>query len=287
MKKITIFLLALIMTLGLTAYLLKDRFSLKNIEYDGVLDEQYSPPALNLEEEKHLNTLLQQSFSYLGKGHQSYAFLSEDQQHVIKFFKFTYLKPSWFSTKKQEKSRQKKLRRMFIGYRVAYERDRDNTGVIFVHLAKTTHLNKKLTVKDNFGFSHLVDLDGAYFVIQKKAMVTRHVLQDLLSRHDLKTFKQRIDQLFDLYISEYTRGLFDSDHNIMSNTGFLNDKAIRIDVGRLSVQTDMQKPEVYNPDLKKIISKRIDRWLKINHPKDYNELHDYIESKLNFHAKRQ
>jgi hypothetical protein len=286
MKKITILFLILALALGLTAYFLNDSFSLKNIEYEGDLEEEYSPPPLSPKEEEELNAILQQSFSYLGKGHQSYAFLNEDQRYVLKFFKFTYLKPSWFSAKKQEKTRQKKLRRMFIGYRIAYEKDRDNTGVLFVHLSKTSNLKRKITVKDRFGLSHSVDLDRVFFVIQQKAKMTRHVLQDLLDRRDLEAFKQRLHQLFDLYLSEYQRGLFDGDHNIMSNTGFLPARAIRIDVGRLAIRSEMQEPEVYMKDLRKVVTKRIDKWVKINYPKDYDELHEYIESTLNSYAKK-
>jgi hypothetical protein len=117
-------------------------------------------------------------------------------------------------------------------------------------------------------------------VIQQKAIMTKKVLKDLLNQGDLEAFKLRLDQLIALYLSEYSRGLFDGDHNILSNTGFLPDQAIRIDVGRLALRQEFKNPDIYGKDLRKILSKRIDRWIKSGYPQYYHELHQAIESKL-------
>src|SRR5262249_38940175 len=206
MKKI--FVIAVILLVA-AVLLLWDSFSISNITFEG--EVEYVPPLmLNATDQAKVDAILDQPFTYLGKGHQSYAFLSGDGQYVLKFFKFTYLRPSWF---KSEATRQKKLKRMFIGYHTAYAYDRDNTWILFVHLAKSTNLNQTLTVSDRFGIPHTIDLDHVYFVIQQKAMMTKAVLKDLLNRGDLETFKIRLDQLIGLYLSEYRRGLFDGDHN--------------------------------------------------------------------------
>lgn len=261
-------------------YFLHDRFSIENISYNDAVGDY---PAPNMTQD--ISTILDQPFTYLGKGHQSYAFISSDGQHVLKFFKFSYLKPAWHNgwlsvSRKQELVKQKKLKRVFAGYNTAYTIDQDNTGVQYVHLNKSSNLNKKIIVQDLFGLSHTVDLDHVYFIIQKKASVTRKVLKELLDKGDLEGFKTRIGQLLDMYISEYKRGLIDGDHNIMSNTGFLPDKAIRIDVGRLNIRPEIQDPQVYMKDLRKVVSKRIDKWLKFNYPREYVTLHNDIELKL-------
>lgn len=266
----------IVIVLFVGVFFLWDSFSLRNITYDGEV-ENVPPLSLDEKEQTKVDAILNQPFTYLGKGHQSYAFISGDGQYVLKFFKFTYLRPSWFI---RETTRQKKLKRMFIGYHLAYTYDRDNTGMVFVHLSKSTNLMKTLTVADQFGIHHSVNLDHVFFVIQQKAIMTKKVLKDLLNQGDLEAFKLRLDQLIALYLSEYSRGLFDGDHNILSNTGFLPDQAIRIDVGRLALRQEFKNPDIYGKDLRKILSKRIDRWIKSGYPQYYHELHQAIESKL-------
>ena len=245
LRRSLIFAGSLVLIFGLfELYLLfEDDFSKKNIHYDHPVISGWSPPQLKPNEQEALQAILNQHFTYIGKGHQSYAFASEDNQYVLKFFKFTYLKPSWYLNwlpplpfvnqyrERQENGKQKRLQRVFRGYRVAYENDRENTGLIYIHLLKSNNLNTTIHVKDKFGIEHTVDLDPVVFVIQKKARMTREVLKDLLDRNDLESFKNRIQQIFDLYLAEYRQGIYDDDHNVMSNTGFVGEKAIRLDVG--------------------------------------------------------
>ena len=294
LKRFLIFVCSLVVIFGfIELYMLfEDNFSQKNISYDAPVIQGWSPPVLKPQEEANLNSILHQKFTYIGKGHQSYAFVSEDNQYVLKFFKFTYLKPSWFINwlpplpfivqyrERLEKGKQKRLHRVFRGYRIAYENDKDNSGLIYIHLLKTHNLHTTVNVKDKFGIEHTVDLDPIVFVVQKKARMTREVLKDLLDHNDLETFKSRIRQIFNLYVAEYKQGIFDSDHNVMSNTGFVGDRAIRLDVGRLTYNEDIKNPAVYMKDLKKIAVKRIDKWLKVNYPMQYDELIQDVEAKL-------
>jgi len=49
---------------------------------------------LSDQEHQELAQILNQKFSYIGKGAQCYAFVSDDQLYVLKFFKFKHLKPN-------------------------------------------------------------------------------------------------------------------------------------------------------------------------------------------------
>lgn len=138
------------------------------------------PVPVSHEEEQRLRSVFQKTFTFLGQGHQTYAFLSEDGQVVLKFFNFTrltaldpieWLPPLPFIKKYQkhlQNRRIKKFNRVFKGYTLAFEKDRDNTGVLYVHLQKTTHLNAKVTVIDAFQNKYAINLDEVLFVIQKK-----------------------------------------------------------------------------------------------------------------------
>src|SRR5215470_15903037 len=126
LRRLLIFACSLALIFGLIELymLFEDDFSQKNIRYDQPVIQGWSAPSLKPQEEANLHAILNQRFSYIGKGHQSYAFVSEDNQYVLKFFKFTYLKPSWFLNwlpplpfivqyrDSQEKRKQKKLQRV-------------------------------------------------------------------------------------------------------------------------------------------------------------------------------
>lgn len=266
---------------------LRDDFSLANISPEKADHLGWALPSQPVQPPQDLDLFLNRSYSYLGKGHQSYAFISDDGKYVLKFIKFTYLKPSrWPSwlppyKKQSRKGQLKRLQRVLIGYDLAFKKDQENTGVSYIHFQKTDYLNKKIQVIDKYGFSHTIDLDQVYFILQKKASVTRDLLKFLLKNQRLPLAKQRIRQILDLYVSEYKKGLYDTDHNVMSNTGFIDGHPIRLDVGRLKFDPEMQKPEFFKADLEKISSQRLRKWIKKNFPQYYDELAADIESKMN------
>jgi hypothetical protein len=268
-----------------------DTFSVKNISFDGESHPEWSLPPLSPVQHDEINAILSKPFAYLGKGHQTYAFVSDDQQFVLKFIKFTYLKPSstlgWLPSlpaikkyrERQQKWKQKRFLRVFAGYRLAYEANSDRTGIVYVHLVKSNDLNKVITVTDRFGLNHQIDLDQAFFIVQRKGVMTREALTYLLTHQDVAGAKQKIQQIFDLYLDEYKKGLTDSDHNVMYNTGFVGEKAIHIDVGRMTQNQD-KDPEKFKTDLKKIAQKRFGKWLKANYPDYYAEIHLDMEQYL-------
>lgn len=264
-------------------------FALSHIIPDAKAVVQIALPKVSPQDEIHALPLFKQKFSYLGQGHQTYAFLSADGQYVLKFFNFARMDAKepieWlpafpFIASYQDhlkKRREKKFNRLFNGYKVAYENDADNTGVVYVHMQKTQHLQTNLVLIDASKREHQIWLDDTIFVIQRKVQPTRDILSQLLDEGKTSEFIDRIRQLISLYLSEYQRGLYDSDHNIMSNTGFDAHKAYRLDVGRLTLNPEYTRPEIYLPDLNKIIQKRVLKWLEKKYPQYYTELQADIE----------
>jgi hypothetical protein len=295
-KKIiaAIFIIAACLTLSYFSYerLVLYPFALSHIVPSHSAALHIAASNIPTEDENKIQQVLKQSFSYLGQGHQTYAFLSEDKQYVLKFFNFARMEarepiewlPSVFFIadiqNHTQKRRIKKFNRVFIGYKTAYEDDRDNTGVVYVHLQKTHYLQRDVFVKDNKHNSYRISLDDTIFIVQKKIDLTREVLNNLLKQNDIPGFKKRISQIISLYLSEYKRGLYDSDHNIMSNTGFDAERAYRLDVGRLTHNDDIHIPEQYKADLQKIMDKRILKWIHKKYPKYYEELYKDIKNQL-------
>lgn len=272
-------------------FFLTDDFRLANITYDIPFHAEWEIPQISPEDEQQLDTILNQKFYYIGKGAQSYAFGSADQKYVLKFFKFKHLKPSLFLqilpafppfnhySSKQIKRKEKKLAAVFNGYRLAYGKDKEESGLIYIHLNPSTTLHKKAVVVDKIGIERTIDLDPIVFIIQRKGVTTRAVLTEALNKGDLALAQKRIRQIFDLYLSEYQKGLYDHDHGVTHNTGFIGDKPIHLDVGKLNYDERIKQLEYYKEDLL-LVTERLKHWLKSNYPKEYPSLAQNIEEKL-------
>jgi len=268
-----------------------DDFRIANMTYEIAHNKNWEIPQISSNEMNDLNQILDQKFYYLGKGAQSYVFSSDDGLYVLKFFKFKHLRPSLFLNAlpsmppfenyvtKEVKRKDRKLKSVFNGYRLAYEIHKQGSGLVFIHLNKTSNINKTVTVFDKIGMSHEIDLDQNVFLIQRKGETLRTVMTDLLDRKDLKLAKLRIRQIFDLYISEYQKSAYDHDHGIMHNTGFVADEPIHLDVGKFSSDSKISQREIYKDDLQ-IIYRKIDLWMKNNYPAYQEEIVKDMHEKL-------
>lgn len=269
---------------------LTDDFRLSNIVYDMPYKQEWEIPPLASNEQAQIVTILNQKFTYLGKGAQSYAFTSEDQKYVLKFFKFKHLKPSLFirllpnispfsGIKQQESSRkQRKLNSIFSGYRLAYDKDKEESGLLYIQL-NPSHRPLSVILVDKIGIERTVDLGEVVYVLQKKGKTFRVVLAELLDQGDVEAAKLRIAQIFNLYLTEYRKGIFDHDHGVMQNTGFIGDNPIHLDVGKLKDDERMKQVSVYREDLNKVAAK-IERWLQNHYPQYAAELKMEIDRRV-------
>ncbi|MGK5594482.1 MAG: hypothetical protein ACSNEK_03885 [Parachlamydiaceae bacterium] len=272
-------------------YTLTDDFRLSNINHEVQNHPDWDFAHLCPLEKEHLKEILNQEFRYLGKGAQVYAFASADDRWVIKFFKFKHLKPSLFikllppippfkAFKEANIQRKKrKLDGVFEGYRIAYLFDKENAGLFFVHFNKTDNLKLVAHLIDKVGFHHTVDLDKTVFVIQKKGKTLRQTLDDCLQKGDLDTALVRVNQIIDMYLSEYEKGVWDRDHGISHNTGFIADQPLHLDVGKFSKDDKMKNREVYKSDLLHV-GYKISAWIRDNHPAYHAPILDSLEKHL-------
>lgn len=294
MKKTFLYLLLptlALLGLGRLYYYLTDDFRISNIsDYSNhVSRTEWGVPPPSSSEKLALDAILQQRFTYIGKGVQSYAFSSEDGKYVIKFFKFKHLKispildwlPAWtpfenYRLKKKERV-EKKFNGVFEGYHLAYRKHKKESGLIFLHINPTEGLYPTLTVIDKLGRTNLIELDQVPFLIQAKAKTMRVVMHELLVNNEMELAKARISEIFQLYFSEYQKGLYDHDHGIMHNAGFVGTTPIHLDVGKLKEEENMRNPAYYSQDIA-LVAHRMARWLKAKEPKDYPELAKHIEA---------
>lgn len=266
---------------------LTDDFRISNITYELFPDISWKLPPLTKEERKQLDAILTQKFNYFGKGAQCYAFVSEDQKYVLKFFKFKHLKPNWWIqslpaippiSEYKERLMQRKLKKLndvFKGYALAYRKAREDSGLIYLHLEPTKDLHNTVTVIDKLGFERTIELDPIVFLIQKKGETFGDYLGKQIEKGELVQAESSISQILQMYISEYSQGIYDRDHKLMENTGFSEGKAFHLDAGKLIRDNEMREREFYKKDFLHVVW-NIDQWIKIHYPDHYSQLSSYL-----------
>jgi hypothetical protein len=172
-----------------------------------------------------VNALLKQRFTYFGRGRQSFAFLSEDRSIVIKFAK-THGR-SLKELIKQEKEE--------ASYRLAFDRFKDEAGLLYLHLGKTQGLHPKITIVDKLNIAHVIDLDSKAFIIQKRADLLLPSIEKCLCEGRIDKAKEIVSSVIDLLILRNAKGIRDRDVKLHRNLGIKNGKAMLIDVGRLEL----------------------------------------------------
>ncbi len=270
-------LAALCMGLSFFAIKQTDGFTLWGISASRPYDPRWQTRALTQEESFHVEKALKQPYVYFSKGAQTFVFLSQDGEYIIKFFNqhlFTPSKwlnllplPSWLQRYRYKRNwkRQDKYERDFASYKLAFEELKEQTAVFYVHLNPSQELKKSITIKDKLGIAHQVDLDRMDFILQKKAEQVHEHISFLMNKHEEEKAKEAINQVFLLILTRCKKGYKDRDPSIETNCGFINGGAIKIDVGRLERCEAMAHPSVYIKELESI-TLPFKRWIAYYYP---------------------
>lgn len=284
---ILVVVVAALYGLGRLYYRVTGGFTIGNITSTLPYDPRWVTKNLTASEQNSIKAILDQPFNYLGKGCQSYVFLSADGNYVIKFFKYQRFRiQPWidffsfvpavdnYRLGKVDKKRNK-LEGFFGSWKLAFDELQPETGLLYVHLNKSNHLKKQLVIHDKLGFEHRVNLDQMEFLLQRKATMLCPYIDELMLNGNKEEAKQLLSRILSTVLSEYQRGLGDNDHALMQNTGVLDGYPIHIDVGQFVKDEKFKDPHVYKQEIfSKTYKFRV--WLR----KRYPELVSHLESEL-------
>ncbi len=235
-----------------------------------LLDSQ----GLEIEEE-----YLQQPYSYLSKGGQSYVFVSEDGQYVLKLLRssrlntlkilYTFFPLSSFEEKidKQEKLLKETLK----SYAIAYEKLREETGLVGLHVDKQNSIQSPLKIVDKGGVAHIIDPNQYPFIVQKRAILVKEKIHQLAQEKNFSSCREAFTALFSLMHHRMEEGIDDGDPNLSKNFGFCGNHPIQIDTGRFSLSD--------TPSVEKISQSKEDlqHWINKYHPElstGFNEVYE-------------
>jgi len=221
--------------------------------------------------------ILDQPFYYLAKGAQSYVFASADGKSVIKFFRIYHMSPPlWmkaltfpqvlqpFKVRKII-SKQNELNKDFLSYKIAFDEMKEETGLLYLHLNKTSHLKKSLRIYDKIGIAYDLDLDKMEFLVQKKANLVFPAVDALIKTEGVEAAKEAICNLVKLLLTRCEKGIFDKDPDLNTNFGFLGRLPIQIDIGRFCHQTEQKTASAHQEEIMRITD-NFRQWLDANHP---------------------
>lgn len=210
-------------------------------------------------DEDEVKKILSQPFHFLGKGAQSFVFASEDGQTVIKFFRHHHLK------------KNSKLAKDFGSYKLAYDLLRDETGLLYLHLNKTEHLNQTLDLVDKIGIHHPINLDNFEFLVQRRATLSYVALENWIRAGKIDEAKQALTGLVQLLSARSSKGLLDKDPDLNTNFGFIGVKPIQFDIGRFKKREAAADPtEIVR------ITDNLHQWLMARSP----ELDEHLKKEL-------
>jgi len=210
-------------------------------------------------EQQQIKTILGSRFTFLGEGAQAFAFESADGKYVLKFFKMRRFSPSTadYLCPHVVRRRLKNLRWVFNGYKTAYDHFQKDTGVVFIHLAKTDYLKQSALIVDDKGMEHRIDLDKTEFVLQEKAELLFERLAKLYQAGDRQGAQSSIAAVLQLVQRRIDQGYADRDKGVTNNYGFVGDRPIQLDIGRLY--------QGVKPGQLEHVQRRIERWQEENH----------------------
>lgn len=172
-------------------------------------------------------------FTFLDSGLECYAFLSADKKHVLKFFKQHHVREADALARflpilsKMREQKRERLENCLRSCQIAYEELREESGLLYIHLAKTENQLPAVTLIDKLGIKHAVPLDGAKFLVQKRA-------DKLMTTLNSPCAKEAISSLLKLIDLRCQKGIADRDPTLLKNFGFIEDQAIVIDLGSFS-----------------------------------------------------
>jgi len=216
---------------------------------------------------------LDQPFIYLTSGSQSYVFLSADGKIVLKLFKFQHMRtplllnflPSKGYLGKKRKKKRGVLEKTFDSFTIAYDLMQEECGLLYLHLTKTAHLKKKITLIDKIGQRYEIDLDGIEFLLQKRGTLAFTAINEWMEQGEVQVAREKVAELLHFACLRCKKGIFDKDPDFSTNFGFVEGRPFQIDCGRFSLDEKEKGEEVYCDEMVRI-TRRFEEWIATNHP---------------------
>ncbi|NGX63120.1 MAG: hypothetical protein KR126chlam6_00527 [Candidatus Anoxychlamydiales bacterium] len=242
---------------------------------------------VNLEETK---TVLSQDFHYLTRGRECFIFESADKKYVLKFFDSSryYTKCFFPKTKlpkflddyrkKHYNRRSTKLQFNLSSAKLAFDRLKDDSALLFVNLNPTNVFENKVKVSNKYGKIFSLDINNIFFILQKKCDIFYQVYEKTKD----EAFKTYLINAFLEMVHNRTQKLIIDDDigKKRKNWGLYNNKAVTIDIGRWYFDEKLATFEGYKKEMLKA-TKILRKYLSENEPDKLTIVNEGLEKYFN------
>ena len=230
------FLFLSLSAIGKTWHWAKDGFSIHRITVT------LPKSSLQLDIDSEIENALQQKYSYLSRGHQCYAFVSEDGNYVLKLPRFDlYNQPFWMRAchlpfvegLRKAFVADKSHRKNFLlnSFQIAFEELKEETGLLYLHLEQTDHWHKTVAIQDRVHRTYSIDLDRTGFLLQKRREILMPVIETAIRNHEKEKAQALLNNFLELIALRAQKGIFNKDPSFSRNFGLDGSQVIQIDVG--------------------------------------------------------
>jgi hypothetical protein len=240
-----------------------------------------------------INALLKQKFHYLGKGHQAFAFESDDGQYVLKLFKphyphleifgdsfnFTYIPFSrWFYRTIAKKDFDKRIADDFTSYVNAYNLFKNESLVEYLHLAETKDIKNSIQLFDKLKILRNFDPNTTCFLVQRKVEPLQTTLQKLIKENKTGEIKLVLEKLLHLLARRLESRFYKPTHKFHANFGCVGLEPIQLDIGNLLTPEDLGLVDYTLPTDLTISVKKLKLWLNHHLPSLKDDLEEVIHN---------
>jgi hypothetical protein len=242
----------------------KDGFNIRRTDFP--LGQKISAPI-----DSETRAALDQTFTYLGRGHQCYAFASADGQYVLKLPRYDrYTLPFWlrscqfpFLRKTREELRADKERRFRFtleSFRIAFEELQEETALLCLHFNETDTLRSRTEIVDRIGRSYEIDLDRTAFVLQRKKPLMMPAFQESLKAGDKEGAKEILEAFLSVIALRAEKGIFNKDPSFLRNFAY-DGKGIQIDIGSFYRKKELDPKSAFGPSFLQT-TEHVQNWLR-------------------------
>lgn len=267
--------------------MLSDGFSIIKIENTFPTTTEWQLPTPNENQAQTIERICSKPFTYLAKGSQAYAFISEDKKYVLKLFKCYHLSPVegiktlWLPPIVSDirdqavRKRYKKINETLRSYKIASQNLYDECGLLALEILPTPSFRQQVTLIDKMKRKHTINLGDYGFIIQRRANLIYPQLTSWMATGELDKAKEALSSIVALIVQRSRKGIQDSDPDLHKNAGLIGTTAILIDLGSLHSNPSAANRDVFKSDLYKITN-RLHEWLKKQSP----ELAIYLQEQI-------
>lgn len=266
MKKlfIIILLLGFSALIGDGLYRIKDGFSGRRI--------QSLPYPVSEDWGQEASEALKQTFTYIGRGRQCFAFASEDGKYVLKFPRTDiYKTPIWAQVlpahqyrKQLELDHKKRENFVLDSIRISFNELKDQTALLATHIGQS-HSHEWLTVIDAAGCKHKLPLATTSFVLQYKQPILMKAFSEAMAKGDREEATKILDSMLAAIAERASKGILNRDRSFLRNYGYDGTRAYQIDVGSFYRMEDLSLEQSKEKSIRDSFDP-IHEWLAKNHP---------------------